>query len=270
VLPSVAATRYVTPLREGGSLPGLMEADDLGTYVVKFVGAGQGRKALIADVIVGSLAIALDLPVPALVTVDVDPVLAANEPDEEVQDLLRASAGRNLGLDYLPGSLDLDPNAFDVDPGFAGRVIWFDAFVANVDRTWRNPNMLFWHGSPYMIDHGAALTFHHNWPSAEQAATRPYDATDHVLIGSAPELIAAEEFALTDALIADAIDQVPEEWLVDEPGFATPADVRAAYGRFFADRLAARESWLPPLYDAVAAGPPPRTSRHGSVPGRSR
>jgi hypothetical protein len=267
VLPSVAATRYVTPLREGGSLPGLMEADDLGTYVVKFIGAGQGRKALIADVIVGALARALGLPVPALVTVEVDPVLAANEPDEEVQDLLRASAGRNLGVDYLPGALDLDPNAFDVDPAFAGRVLWFDAFVANVDRTWRNPNMLFWHGAPYLIDHGAALTFHHNWPTAEQAASRPYDATDHVLIGSAPELVAAEDFDLTDGVIADAIDQVPAEWLTDEPGFGTAADVRAAYARFFAARLAARESWLPPLYAAVAAGPSARSAGRG---GRSR
>jgi HipA-like protein len=258
VLPSVAATRYVTPLREGGSLPGLMEADDLGTYVVKFIGAGQGRKALIADVIVGSLAIALGLPVPALVTVEVDPILAANEPDEEVQDLLRASAGLNLGVDFLPGALDLDPNAFEVDSRFAGRVLWFDAFVANVDRSWRNPNMLFWHGSPYLIDHGAALTFHHNWPTADQAATRPYDATDHVLIGLGPDLNAADQFAITDAVIGDAIDQVPDEWLLDEPGFAAPADVRAAYARFFAARLAARESWLPPLYEAVSAGPSPR------------
>jgi hypothetical protein len=270
VLPSVAATRYVTPLREGGSLPGLMEADDLGTYVVKFIGAGQGRKALIADVIVGSLARALGLPVPALVTVDVDPVLAANEPDEEVQDLLRASAGLNLGVDFLPGALDLDPNAFDVDPAFAGRVLWFDAFVANVDRTWRNPNMLFWHGTPYLIDHGAALTFHHNWPSSDQAASRPYDAAEHVLIGSAPALVAAEDFALSDALITDAIDQVPDEWLTDEPGFGTAGDVRAAYARFFAARLAARESWLAPLYAAVAAGPPPRAPGRGSRTGRSR
>ncbi len=156
-----------------------------------------GRKALIADVIVGSLASALGLPVPALVTVEVDPVLAANEPDEEVQDLLRASAGRNLGVDFLPGALDLDPNAFDIDPGFAGQVLWFDAFVANVDRSWRNPNMLFWHGRPYLIDHGAALTFHHNWPTADQAATRPYDASEHVLIGSHPDLDAADQLPIT-------------------------------------------------------------------------
>jgi hypothetical protein len=269
VLPSVAATRYVTPLREGGSLPGLMEADDLGTYVVKFIGAGQGRKALIADVIVGSLAAALGLPVPALVTVEVDPVLAANEPDEEVQDLLRASAGLNLGVDFLPGALDLDPTAFDIDPGFAGQVLWFDALVANVDRSWRNPNMLYWHGRPYLIDHGAALTFHHNWPSAGQAAARPYDASEHVLIGSEPDLGAAGQLTISDPLVAAAVDQVPEEWLAGEPGFGSPADVRAAYLDFFRSRLAAQEAWLPPLREAVAAGPQ-RRERRAARPWRLR
>ena len=185
VLPQVVATRYVTPLREGGSLPGLMEADDLGTYVVKFHGAGQGRKALIAEVVSGQLARALGFAVPDLVTVDVDPVLAAGEPDQEVQDLLRASGGLNLGIDYLPGALDFDPAAFPVDPALAGRVLWFDAFVGNVDRSWRNPNMLYWHGTLYLIDHGATLTFHHNWPGAANASGRPYDASDHSLIGFA-------------------------------------------------------------------------------------
>lgn len=145
VLPHVTATRYVTPLREGGSLPGLMEADDLGTYVVKFVGAGQGRRTLVAEVVSG-LARGLGLPVPDLVTVDVDPALAAGEPDQEVQELLRASGGLNLGMDYLPGALDPDPAAFAVSRGLAGRVLWFDALVGNVERTWRNPNLLWWHG----------------------------------------------------------------------------------------------------------------------------
>jgi hypothetical protein len=190
VLPHVVATRYVTPLREGGSLPGLMEADDLGTYVVKFHGAGQGRKALIAEIIGTELARHLGLPVADLVTVEVDPILAANEPDDEVQDLLRASGGLNLGIDFLPGSLDLDVAAFAVDPGFAGRVLWLDALIGNVDRSWRNPNMLFWHGAPYLIDHGAALTFHHNW--AAGTVVRPYDASDHALLTSAPDLDAAE------------------------------------------------------------------------------
>jgi hypothetical protein len=238
-----------------------MEADDLGTYVVKFTGAGQGRKALVAEVIVGSLANALGLPVPALATVEVDPVLAANEPDEEVQDLLRASAGRNLGVDFLPGALDLDPNAVDVDPGFAGQVLWFDAFVANVDRSWRNPNLLLWHGRPYLIDHGAALTFHHNWPTADQAATRPYDASEHVLIGSHPDLDAADQLPITDTVLTGAIDEVPDEWLADEPGFEAPADVRTAYADFFRSRLEAQDGWLSALRQAVAQGPQRRERR---------
>src|SRR5436305_200978 len=137
----VVAVRYITPLREGGSLPGLMEADDLGTYVVKFRAAGQGRSVLVAEVISGRLAAALGLPVPELVAVRVDGALATSEPDQEVQDLLRASAGLNLGVDFLPGALDFDPAAFAVDTAFAGRVLWFDAFVGNVDRTWRNSNL---------------------------------------------------------------------------------------------------------------------------------
>ena len=169
MLTAVTATRYVTPLREGGSLPGLMEADDLGTYVVKWRAAGQGVKVLVAEVVCGELARGLGLPVPALVTVDVAPELAVGEPDVEVQELLQRSAGRNLGLDYLPGALDFEAGADGVDPGLAGRVLWFDALVGNVDRSWRNPNMLFWHGRLQLIDHGAALTFHHNWPGAPAA-----------------------------------------------------------------------------------------------------
>ena len=190
VLSHVRATRYVTPLREGGSLPGLVEADDLGTYVVKFHGAGQGRKTLVAEVVTGELARALGLPVPRLVTVDVDPALAPGEPDEEVQDLLRASPGLNLGMDFLPGSLDLD--AAWVDPATAGRVLFLDALVGNVDRSWRNPNMLLWHREPWLIDHGATLTFHHHWPGAQRFPTRPYDARDHLLLGRDPQLAAAE------------------------------------------------------------------------------
>jgi hypothetical protein len=171
-LPHVTAIRYVTPLREGGSLPGLMEADDLGTYVVKFHGAGQGRPVLIAEIVAGELARALGLPVPALVTVELDPALGSSEPDQEVQELLRASAGLNLGMDFLPGALELDPAAFTVDPVLAGRVLWFDAMVGNVDRSWRNANLLFWHGGPYLIDHGATLTFHHAWSGAASWVSR--------------------------------------------------------------------------------------------------
>jgi hypothetical protein len=253
VLPSVTATRYVTPLREGGSLPGLMEADDLGTYVVKWRAAGQGVKVLVAEVICGELARALGLPVPALVTVDVAPELAVGEPDVEVQELLQRSAGRNLGLDYLPGALDFEAGADGVDPGLAGRVLWFDALVGNVDRSWRNPNMLFWHGRLQLIDHGAALTFHHNWPGAEAAVTRPYDATSHALIECEPD-VAAAEAALSAAVTRDVLEgvlaQVPDEWLVDEP----PAALRQRYVDQLLARLAARESWLPGVVAAAAAG----------------
>ena len=266
MLPSVVATRYVTPLREGGSLPGLMEADDLGTYVVKFAGAGQGRKALVAEVIAGTLAAALGLPTPALVTVDVDPVLAANEPDEEVQDLLRRSPGRNLGVDFLPGALDLDAGAFDVEPAFAGQVLWFDALIGNVDRSWRNPNLLFWHGRPYLIDHGAALTFHHDWARAAAAPQRPYDAGEHALVGCSPELAAAEALEVTAERVAAATAAVPDEWLAGEPGFDSPAAVRDAYAAYFTARLAARAGWEAGLRDAVAAGLQ-RRPRRGVRPG---
>lgn len=248
----VTATRYVTPLREGGSLPGLMEADDLGTYVVKYTGAGQGRPALVAEVVSGELARGLGLPVPELVTVELDPALGRSEPDQEVQDLLRRSPGPNLGLDFLPGALDLDPRAFPVDPGFAGRVLWFDGLVGNVDRTWRNANMLRWHGAPYLIDHGATLTFHHGWtgpePTAvvEAAAARPYDASGHVLIGASPDLDAADA-ALAPLVTADrvraAVDLVPDGWL-DVAGFADAGQVRDAYVARLLARRDARAAWL--------------------------
>ncbi len=266
MLPVVTATRYVTPLREGGSLPGLMEADDLGTYVVKFHGAGQGRKTLVAEVICAGLARTAGLPVPALAVVDVDPVLAAGEPDQEVQELLRASGGHNLGLDYLPGSLDFDANAFELEPRLAGEVLWFDALVGNVDRSWRNPNMLYWHRALYLIDHGAALTFHHNWPSAAAFAQRAYDASEHALLGacSVADLDAADTRlrARVDVdAIAAAVADVPDQWLIDEPGFADPDAVRAAYVETISARLAAVESWGPGVRAAIAAGRPLRVKR---------
>jgi hypothetical protein len=263
VLRAVRAIRYVTPLREGGSLPGLMEADDLGTYVVKFHGAGQGRKVLVAEVVAGELARGLGLPVPRLVTIDVDPRLGPAEPDQEVQELLRNSPGRNLGVDFLPGALDLDPLVFDPGPEFAGRVLWFDALVGNVDRSWRNSNMLLWHRRPYLIDHGATLTFHHGWsgpPTAEalaERAARPYDAADHVLLGAAPDVDAADGALaplVTPGLLTAAAAAVPDEWLADEPGFGSADAVRAAYTAALTARLDARHAWLPPLREAVAAG----------------
>ena len=256
-LREVVATRYVLPLREGGSLPALMEADDMGTYVVKFRGAGQGRSALVAEVICARLAVALGLAVPDLVLVDIDPALGRTEPDQEVQDLLRASAGPNLGIDYLPGSLGFDPAADAVDADVAAAVLWFDALTENVDRSWRNPNLLTWHGQLWLIDHGAALWFAHNWPSRGAAPTRVYaQAADHVLLGSAGPIPAAHERLaplVTDGAVADAAAAVPDGWLAGEPGFADAEEVRAAYSDVLRERLAQAQAWLPALEAARAA-----------------
>jgi hypothetical protein len=252
VLPAVTATRYVTPLREGGSLPGLMEADDLGTYVVKWRAAGQGVNVLVAEVVCAELARALGLPVPGLVTVDVAPELAVGEPDVEVQELLQRSAGRNLGMDYLPGALDFEAGADGVDPVLAGRVLWFDALVGNVDRSWRNPNMLFWHGSLQLIDHGAALTFHHHWPGAAAAVDRPYDAAAHALIECEPDVPAADAALaprVTRARLEEVLASVPDDWLGEEP-----APIRERYVAQVLARLAARESWVPGLVSAARTG----------------
>ncbi|MFB8776045.1 HipA family kinase [Streptomyces broussonetiae] len=232
MLKEVAATRYITPLREGGSLPGLVEGDDLGTYVMKFTGAGQGRKTLVAEVVCGELARALGLRVPRLVTVGLDPVLGLGEPDPEVQELLKASGGTNLGMEFLSGALGFDPLAFAVDPREAGRIVWFDALVGNVDRSWRNPNLLMWHGELWLIDHGATMIWQHNWPGAQGSAARPYDASDHALKRFAPDVAAAvADLAprVTAGLLAEVTARVPDVWLADEPGFETPDDLRRAY-----------------------------------------
>ena len=253
MLTAVTATRYVTPLREGGSLPGLMEADDLGTYVVKWRAAGQGVNVLVAEVVCAELARALGLPVPRLVTVDVAPELAVGEPDVEVQELLQRSAGRNLGMDYLPGALDFEAGADGVDPGLAGRVLWFDALVGNVDRSWRNPNMLFWHGDLQLIDHGAALTFHHHWPGAAAAVDRPYDAAGHALIECEPDVPAADAALaarVTPGLLEEVLAQVPDDWLPD----GAVDEGRQRYVAQLLARLAAREAWLPGLVAAAATG----------------
>ncbi|MGA5169604.1 MULTISPECIES: HipA family kinase [Streptomyces] len=232
MLEEVVATRYITPLREGGSLPGIVEADDLGTYVMKFTGAGQGRKTLVAEVVCGQLGRRLGLRVPELVTIQLDPVIGLGEPDQEVQELLKASGGLNLGMDYLPGSIGFDPLAYTMDPAEAGRVVWFDALINNVDRSWRNPNMLVWHGEPWLIDHGATMIWHHNWPGARASAAKPYDASDHVLASFAPDVAAAAaELAplVTEELLTEVTADVPDEWLVDEPGFDTADALRRAY-----------------------------------------
>jgi hypothetical protein len=232
MLRKVAATRYIAALREGGSLPGLIEADDRGTYVLKFTGAGQGRKTLVAEVVCGELARRLGLRVPRLVTVDLDPVLGLGEPDEQVQDLLKSSGGTNLGMDFLTRAIGFDPLAFEVSPEDAGRIVWFDALINNVDRSWRNPNLLMWHGEPWLIDHGATMIWHHHWPGARTSAAKPYDASDHALARFGPDVeTAAAALApqITEELLAEVTAEIPDVWLADEPGFDTPDALRRAY-----------------------------------------
>ncbi|WP_432763010.1 HipA family kinase [Actinomadura xylanilytica] len=264
VLPLVNAVRYVTPLREGGSLPGIVECDDLGTYVMKFHGAGQGRKALIAEVIAGELARRLGLRVPEQVVIELDPVIGRHEPDPDVQDLLKASTGWNLGSDFLPGSLGFDPLGWRPDAALASRVLWFDAFIGNVDRSWRNPNMLVWHGRVWLIDHGASLIFHHAWANAERLFSGPYDVDDHVLTPYASELAAAEaEFTpkITEAVLREVAALVPDRWLEGEPGFTGPAALRDAYVDLLLARAGRPRDWLPDL--AVSARRPDTTARRG-------
>ena len=253
----VAATRYVVPLREGGSLPGLLEADDLGLYVVKFHGAGQGPRVLVTEVVVGELARALGLPVPELVVVDVDPRLASAEPDPEVQDLLRASPGLNLGLDYLPGSLGFEPSVDRIGAELAAQILWLDGLTDNVDRTWRNPNLLTWHRRPWLIDHGAALYWQHHWATRETAVTRPLrTAEEHVLLARAAPLREVDPLLaslVTRELVADVLAAVPDEWLVTELDAPDSDAVRAAYVDLLVARVAARESWLAPLEVTRAA-----------------
>ena len=255
VLRDVTAVRYVTPLTAGGSVPGVVEADDLGTYVVKFTGSAQGRKALVAEVIVGELARALGLRFPELVLVHFDPAVAADEPHQEVQDLLHASAGLNLGMDYLPGAKDFTPEVAErctVDPLEAGKIIWLDALTVNVDRTVHSSNLMIWPtfgiAPPrlWLIDHGAALVFHHRWDAS--VPDKAYDFRHHALGGHTPDTRAADaELAprVTEELLREITAEVPDAWLADEPGFATPDDVRKAYVGYLAARVKASAAWLP-------------------------
>ncbi|WP_128379966.1 HipA family kinase [Streptomyces cavernae] len=255
MLRQVTAVRYVTPLRAGGSVPGVVEADDLGTYVVKFTGSAQGRKALVAEVIVGELARALGLRFPELVLVHFDPAIAEHEPHQEVRDLLNASPGLNLGMDYLSGAEDFTPEVaadFAVDPLEAGRIIWLDALTANVDRTTHSSNLMVWPtfgiAPPrlWLIDHGAALVFHHRWDAS--APDRAYDFRHHALGHYAPDTRAADaELAprVTDELLRAVTAEVPDAWLTGEPGFATPDEVREAYVNYLSARVKASGAWLP-------------------------
>jgi hypothetical protein len=238
---TVSATRYVTPLREGGSLPGLVEADDDGLYVLKFRGAGQGPGALVAEVVAGELARSLGLPVPELVLAELDPQIGVAEPDPEIQDLLMASAGLNLGVDFLPGALGFSAAAAG-DPEFCANVVWFDALVMNLDRTPRNPNLLSWHGRTWLIDHGAALYPQHSDAGLAAAAHDPFRLiAQHVLLPYAGSIAEADTLladAATEAAGA-AIDAIPEEWLG-----ADAAGARASISEFFDKRLDNRAPWL--------------------------
>lgn len=253
---TVQATRYVTPLREGGSLPAIVEADDDGLYVVKFRGAGQGPLALVSELVAGEIGRALGLQVPEIVLIEVDAALGRNEPDREICDLLRASVGVNLALDYLPGSIAFDPAAADiVFPLVASRAVWFDAFVTNVDRTARNTNLLWWHKSLYFIDHGAALYFHHDFPVDDPALNRAAanafrPIKDHVLLRWASHLEAVSSVApslLSDDVIHAILAQVPDDWL--------PSDAehrRAEYSRYFQLRLQHAQQFVQEAIDARA------------------
>lgn len=238
---TVAATRYVTPLREGGSLPAIVEADDDGLYVLKFRGAGQGPKALIAELVSGETGRALGLPVPEIVFVELDAALAGTEPDPEIQDLLKASVGLNLALDYLPGSVTYDPLVENLSEELASAIVWFDAYATNVDRTARNANMLVWHKKPWLIDHGASLYFHHNWTGYLERSRSPFmQVKDHILLASATMLREIDESLaarLTPEVITRIVSLIPAAWLEPASPFERVEEHRQAYADYLVRRL---------------------------------
>ncbi|GAA4431065.1 hypothetical protein GCM10023188_18250 [Pontibacter saemangeumensis] len=245
---SVQVTRYVTPLREGGSLPALVEADDEFMYVLKFRGAGQGVKALIAELIGGEVARALGLRVPELVFATLDEAFGRTEPDEEIQDLLRASEGLNLGLHYLSGAITFDALVTTVTPTLASQIVWLDCLLTNVDRTPRNTNMLMWHKDLWLIDHGASLFFHHSWQNWEQQARRPFvQVKDHVLLPQANELDAVDaafRALLTPDRLRAIVGLVPDAWFEGESPFASAEEHRRAYVHFLETRIAHSEIFI--------------------------
>ena len=239
---TVEATRYVTPLREGGSVPAIVEADDDGLYVLKFRGAAQGPRALAAELISGEIGRLLGLPVPEIVLVELDPVLAKAEPDPEIQELIEKSGGINLGLDFLPGSLAFAPAAPPaLTPELAARIVWFDAYTLNVDRTPRNPNLLSWHRKLWLIDHGASLYFHHNWADAARVAASPFRLShEHVLLPFAGSIVQAGQQAravITPAALERILRDLPDDWLAEDPLDRSPDQVRAAYRDILLTRL---------------------------------
>lgn len=256
MLRTVHATRYVAPLREGGSLPGLVEADDEGLYVVKFRGAGQGAKALIAELLGGEIARALGLLVPEIVFIELDPRLGRSEPDMEIQELLQASGGLNLALDYLPGSLNFDPLVDPPAPELASAIVWLDAYLTNVDRTARNPNLLHWHRRLWLVDHGAALYFQHTWSDyLARSQSRFPQIADHVLLPHASCLREADQLLserLTPELLHYLVSLIPAAWLGGEAQFATLDAQRDAFTEFLLARLAAPRLFVEEALDARA------------------
>lgn len=245
----VRATRYVTPLREGGSLPAIMEADDDGLYVAKFRGAGQGPLALVAEFLSGEIGRALGLSVPEIVLFDLDPAIGRNEPDPEIHDLLLASEGLNLAMDYLPGSLMFDQAAGDKPSAeFASQTVWFDSFITNVDRTARNPNLLRWHNNFYLIDHGASLYFQHHWENIPQAARTRFPAIrQHVLLPWAARIREADELLrsrLNPGFFKDLVSTIPDDWLTPPGSSISLADRRQGFVDFFTVRLEIAESFV--------------------------
>ena len=240
-LRTITASRYVTPLREGGSLPAIVEADDEGLYVLKFRGAGQGPRALVAELLAGEIARLAGLAVPEIVFAELPVELARTEPDPEIQSLISASGGLNLALDYLPGSITFDPLAYVPDAALSSAIVWFDAFVCNVDRTARNVNLLVWHGKLWLIDHGAALYFHHAWTRGDEHATMPFTLIkDHVLLEHASDIDGVDarmRSTLTTDQFADLVHAIPDTWLPDDSGFPSKAAQREAYLHFFRVRL---------------------------------
>jgi hypothetical protein len=243
---TVNAIRYVTPLREGGSLPAIVEADDDGTYVLKFRGAGQGARALIAELVAGEIARALGLKVPEIVFINLDAELGRTEPDPEIQSLIKASEGLNLALDYLPGSITFDPvvaKPVRDAPILAASVVWLDAFLTNIDRTPRNPNLLVWHKELWLIDHGATMYFHHSWDNyLERSQTAFPQIKEHVLLPfAAPleEVDASLAARLMPEVIKSIVQLVPDAWLGDVPQFASVEEHRAAYVKYLLQRLGA-------------------------------
>jgi hypothetical protein len=247
-LRTVQVTRYVKPLREGGSLPAIVEADDDFMYVLKFRGAGQGVKALIAELVAGQLAQVLGLKMPEIVFAHLDPILSRTEADEEIQDLLKASGGLNLAVHYLAGAITFDPLVTILDAQLASKIVWLDCFITNVDRTARNTNMLIWQKELWLIDHGASLYFHHNWQNWEEHALRPFsEIKNHVLLRLASELTSVDKDfrkVLTDECIQAIVSSIPDEWLLLASTVDSAEEQKKVYTQFLKTRLVHSENFI--------------------------